>query len=44
MSEKSHKQKNESLERLKNQLEQARLNGDTALMKKIEAIIKRVKQ
>ena len=38
------KSKKESLERLINQLEQAKLNGDSALVKKIKAVIDRVKK
>jgi cobalamin biosynthesis Mg chelatase CobN len=37
------KGKKESLERLMNQYEQAKTNGDSALAKKIKAIIERVK-
>lgn len=37
------KEKKESLERLLNTYEQAKLNGNTDLMKKIKAIIDRVK-
>jgi CRISPR/Cas system-associated endoribonuclease Cas2 len=37
------KNKQASLERLQNQLYQAQLNGDTALTKKIKAIIDRIK-
>lgn len=40
---KADKDKKESLERLMNQLSQAQVNGDTALVKKIKAIIERVK-
>jgi hypothetical protein len=35
--------KQESLERLQNQLEQAKLDGNTDLMKKIKAIMERIK-
>lgn len=38
------KNKKESLERLMNQLEQAKVNGDSALFKKIKAVIDRVKK
>lgn len=38
------KDRKESLERLQNQYEQAKVNGDTALMKKIKAVIDRVKK
>jgi hypothetical protein len=38
----SDKAKRESLERLQNQLSQARLDGNTSLVKKIEAIIKAI--
>lgn len=38
------KSKKESLERLVNQLEQAKINGDSALVKKIKAVIDRVKK
>jgi hypothetical protein len=38
------KKKEESMERLLNQLEQAKVNGDTALVKKIKAVIDRVKK
>lgn len=41
-SKKVEKVKAESLERLKNQLEQAKLNNDTELVKKIKAVIQRV--
>jgi hypothetical protein len=34
--------KRESLERLINQLEQAKINGDTGLTKKIQSIIQRI--
>jgi hypothetical protein len=37
------KKKKESLEKLMNQYEQAKINGDTDLMKKIKAVIERVK-
>lgn len=37
------KNKSESLERLQNQYEQAKTSGDTALAKKIKAVIDRVK-
>ncbi|MGE3607992.1 MAG: hypothetical protein AB7I27_00290 [Bacteriovoracaceae bacterium] len=37
------KDKKDSLEKLQNQYEQAKLNGNTDLMKKIKAIIDRVK-
>lgn len=35
--------KKESMERLKNQFLQAQVNGDTGLMKKIKAIMDRIK-
>lgn len=38
----SDKAKKESLERLKNQLEQARLDGNKILARNIEAIIKAI--
>jgi hypothetical protein len=34
--------KKDSLERLKNQLEQAKIDGNTVLVKQIQAIIKRI--
>lgn len=40
---KPDKKKEESLERLQNQLRQAELNGDTALVRKIRLIIDRIK-
>jgi hypothetical protein len=40
---KTDKDKKESLERLINQYEQAKLNGDSALARKIKAVIDRIK-
>jgi hypothetical protein len=40
---KADKDKKESLERLINQYEQAKLNGDSSLAKKIKAVIDRIK-
>jgi hypothetical protein len=42
-SDKNHKSKQESLERLQNQLYQAQASNDTALVKKIKLIIERIK-
>ena len=39
---KADKAKQESIERLKNQLYQAQANGDTKLVKQIKAIIERL--
>ena len=39
---KAETSRRESLERLLNQWEQAKINGDTALAKKIKAVIDRV--